>query len=181
MEGRTASLPRVTVCTVSHQRHHCTPQGGCTAGLVSAVGYRMGFMCRHTHTHTHTHAHTHTNTCKKESQLVHTQTTLTCTQRHHTHKPKCTHHHCAPSLSPLQLWHAGEEATNSLPHHGVFAHKDNAPATHGFADVLHLTRAHIVCSNNEHTIVRLKSLLRREVGRRRNIKQHNDNTHGCTD
>ena len=89
MEGRTASLPRVTVCTVSHQRHHCTPQGGCTAGLVSAVGYRMGFMCRHTHTHTHAHAHTHTHT--------HTHTHARQSHSLFTHRP---HSHAHKDTTP---------------------------------------------------------------------------------
>ena len=110
--------------------------------------------------------HTHTHTLGRVTACLYTNYTVT-----HTDTLTCTHSlYTLPS--PLQLRHAGEEATNGLPHHGVLAHEDDASPAHGPADVLHLTGAHIVRSNHEHTVVGLKGLLHNERERRRVSKQH---------
>lgn len=122
-----------------------------------------------------THSHRHMKDSVTDS--------LTNLQSHtQTHSHTCTV--STPSLSPLQLWHTGEETANGLPHHGVLAHEDDTPAAHGPANVLHLTGAHIVRSDHKHTVVRLKGLLQREreqcrISKQNNNKhQHTTNTQG---
>lgn len=39
--------------------------------------------------------------------------------------------------------------SDSFTHHGVLAHEDDAVATEGDTDLLHLLRAHIVCTHDE--------------------------------
>merc|ERR1719278_379708 len=49
----------------------------------------------------------------------------------------------------LQVWVGLQMATDSLPHHGVLAHKDDSLTPQGNTDLLHLLGADIVSAHDE--------------------------------
>lgn len=49
----------------------------------------------------------------------------------------------------LKSWVGVHMVLDGLAHHGVLSHKDNAVTTQRNTDLLHLGRAHIVCTHDE--------------------------------
>ena len=62
----------------------------------------------------------------------------------------------------LKSWVGVHVVLDSLAHHGVLAHEDDAVTTQRDTDLLHLGRAHIVCTHDETFWVLVQELLWKE-------------------